>query len=109
MRRRNIKKLREAIIKAKSNKTKAVAYYELGLFHDNNGREKEAIPNYERALELGLKKDLKSKALAWLGSSLYKIGKPRKALNQIRQSGKIANQKLRRFLNRLKARMEIHI
>ena len=83
----------------------ALAYYKLGLFHDNNTRESEAIPNYEMALKLGLERNLKSKALVWLASSLYKTGKPKEALKRTRQSMEIANKDLQVFLVGLEKRI----
>ncbi|MEN9342087.1 MAG: Tetratrico peptide repeat [Candidatus Parcubacteria bacterium] len=103
---RSIKKLGAAISIAKNRQQKAIAYYNLGLFHDNNAREAEAIPNYEMALRLGLGKDSKSKALAWLASSLYKTGKLAEALKRVEQSQRIASHDLLGFLNGLKKRIE---
>ena len=44
--------------------------YEVGSAHDSAGREAEAIPHYERALELGLPDEVVPGALLQLGSSL---------------------------------------
>ena len=52
-----------------------MALYRLAVFHDNNGREGEAIPHYRRALALGLDGETKVRAVAWLASSLYKNGR----------------------------------
>ncbi len=52
--RRKLSTLLDAVESAQSSSDKAIAHYNLGLFYDNNGREAEAIPNYEVALELGL-------------------------------------------------------
>ena len=98
---RNTKKLEEEISKAMNRKQKAIAYYNLALFHDNNAREIEAIPNYKMALKLGLGKDLKSKALAWLASSLYKTGKQKEALKITKQAMRQADKKLQKFLTGL--------
>ena len=49
--------------------------YELGSEHDSAGREAEAIPHYERALELGLPDELVPGALLQLGSSLRNVGR----------------------------------
>ena len=106
MRRRNIKKLEANIKNAKNKIEKALAYYNLGLFHDNNARESEAIPNYLLALKFGLNKNLKSKALAWLASSFYKIGKPKEALKKLKESKKIADIKLGKFLIGLEKRIQ---
>ncbi len=70
MMRRTRKALESNLEKAKTKSAKAIAYYELGLFHDNNGREAEAVPHYQNALKLGLDTHTKAKALAWLASSL---------------------------------------
>jgi len=106
MERRNRKQLEEAVQRAKNKKKKALAYYNLGLFHDNNAREVEAIPNYLKALEFGLDSKTKAKALAWLASSLYKTGKPRKALERIVESQKTADKQLQKFIVGLKKRIE---
>lgn len=105
MGRRSRKQLEGAILQARDKKEKALAYYKLGLFHDNNTRESEAIPNYEMALKLGLERNLKSKALVWLASSLYKTGKPKEALKRTRQSMEIANKDLQVFLVGLEKRI----
>lgn len=107
MERRSRRKLEEAIVRAQTRAAKARAYYRLGLFHDNNSREPEAIPNYEKALKLGLDRNTKAKALAWLASSLWKTGKPKQALKRLRQAESIAtNNNLQRFLVGLKHRIE---
>ncbi len=49
--------------------------YEIGSEHDSAGREAEAIPHYERALELGLTDELVPGALLQLGSSLRNVGR----------------------------------
>lgn len=103
---RTRKQLEIGIQKAKNGKEKAIAYYNLGLFHDNNGREAEAIPNYLQAIKFKLEKDLKSKALAWLASSLYKTGKPKEALKKIKQSMEIADKGLQNFLIGLEKRIK---
>ena len=106
MKRRDIKKLKKDIEEAEGDKEKAIAYYALGLFHNNNARESEAIPNYLKALKLGLASDLKSKALAWFASSLYKTGKPKEALRKIKESQKEADAKLSKFLVGLEKRIK---
>ncbi len=88
------------IEKAKTKADKAVAYYELGLFHDNNGRESEAIPNYMEALRLGLDTSTKAKALAWMASSLYKTGHPEDALLCANQAMPLADDDLLKFLKK---------
>ncbi len=102
---RNKKDLENKIIQAENKKQKAVAFYNLGLFHDNNAREKEAIPNYLKALKLGLDQELKSQCLVWLASSLSKTGKPKEALKRIKESQKIADKKLQKFLVGLEKRI----
>ena len=74
--RRKLSTLLDAVESARSRSDRAIAHYNLGLFHDNNGREAEAIPHYEAPLELGLDGAAQSQALAWLASSLYKTGGP---------------------------------
>ena len=102
MGRRNKKRLKEVIVQAKGKKERAFAYYQLGLFHDNNAREAEAIPNYMKALELGLDRETKAKALAWLASSLYKTNEPKKGLARCHESQKITkDKKLKEFLDRI--------
>ena len=106
MKRRNKEQLEIDIKNAKSPKEKALAYYNLGLFHDNNARESKAIPNYLQALKFGLDKGTKSKALAWLASSLYKTGKSKESLKMLNASKKIASVKLRKFLIGLEKRIQ---
>ena len=103
---RNKKQLEKKIEEAKSRKEKALAFYNLGLFHDNNARETEAIPNYLRAIKLGLEKGLRMKALAWLASSLYKTGKPEEALKRVAELIKIADKELFMFLTGLEKRIQ---
>lgn len=104
--RRNRKVLEAGIKKAKSKKLKALAYYELGLFHDNNSREREAIPNYKQALRLGLPIVLKAKALAWLSSSLYKTNNRKAAVIKCNEAFRLSrDSNLTKFLNGLKKRI----
>ena len=58
----------------------AVTEYELGGEHDSAGRENEAIPHYERALELGLPDELVPRCLLQLASSLRNAGRAQEAL-----------------------------
>jgi cyanophycin synthetase len=58
----------------------AVTEYELGGEHDSAGREQEAIPHYERALELGLPDELVPRCLLQLASSLRNAGRADEAL-----------------------------
>jgi ribosomal protein S18 acetylase RimI-like enzyme len=53
----------------------AVGAYEQACACDRRGDEADAIPLYERALELGLEKDLERGALLGLGSSLRNVGR----------------------------------
>jgi len=52
-----------------------VEEYEAGGAHDSAGRAHEAIPRYERALELGLPDELVPRCLLQLGSSLRNVGR----------------------------------
>ena len=103
---RNERQLEMDIKNAKNPREKALAYYNLGLFHDNNSREIKAIPNYLKALDYGLNKNLKSMALAWLASSFYKTGRSKEALKRANESKKIANVKLKKFLIGLERRIQ---
>ena len=53
-RRRNLSSLAKALDQATTKSERAQAHYELALFHDNNGREAQAIPHYESAIALGI-------------------------------------------------------
>jgi tetratricopeptide (TPR) repeat protein len=57
-----------------------VTEYELGGEHDSAGRAEEAIPHYERALELGLPDELVPRCLLQLASSLRNARRPEDAL-----------------------------
>ena len=104
---RNLKQLEQKVNGAKSKNSKALAYYELGIFHDNNSREKEAIPNYKNALKLGLPKRVEAMTLAWLASSLYKTNKSKEALMKVRNSLEIAKEpRLIKFLLDLQRRIQ---
>ncbi|HXN84482.1 MAG TPA: tetratricopeptide repeat protein [Candidatus Binataceae bacterium] len=109
MKRRSRAVLEAEVDRAKSPDKKATALYRLALFHDNNTRESDAIPLYEKALEAGLDTALKAKALAWLASSLYKTGEPRRAMMRVKQSRAIAQRTkttlLQKFLDGLEARI----
>jgi tetratricopeptide (TPR) repeat protein len=83
---RNRVQLENAVADARTRRAKALAYFQLALFHDNNARERDAIPHYEAALRLGLDSSRRAEALAWLASSFYKTGQPRKALKKINES-----------------------
>ena len=58
----------------------ALTEYELGGEHDSAGREREAIPHYERALALGLPDELVPRCMLQLASSLRNAGRPDDAL-----------------------------
>jgi tetratricopeptide (TPR) repeat protein len=51
----------------------ALAEYELGGEHDSAGRPAEAVPHYERALELGLPEELVPRCLLQLASTLRNL------------------------------------
>lgn len=108
-RRRSRVALEAEVNGAKSSRQKAIALYQLALFHDNNARESDAIPFYEKALKAGLQSALKAKALAWLASSLHKTGESKSALTRIRQSRAIARTmkygSLENYLYALEARI----
>lgn len=99
---RNRKQLEMAVQVAKGQREKAIACYHLGVFHDNNSRESEAIPFYKQALRLGLDREIKAKTLTWLASSLYKTGKAGSALRYAKQAKDFKdNKSLIRFIERL--------
>jgi tetratricopeptide (TPR) repeat protein len=105
--RRSLPLLEAAITQAEGKSGRALAYYRLGVFHDNNSREDGAIPNYLTAIRLGLPQAVKAEALAWLASSYYKTGHLREAMRRLAQSSKIASDpKLIAFLNRLEGRIQ---
>lgn len=108
-RRRSRAGLEAQVEGAKSSRQKAIALFQLALFHDNNARESDAIPLYEKALKAGLDSAPKAKALAWLASSLYKTGEPKRAMTRIRQSRAIVTRtkdaSLEKFLAGLEARI----
>ncbi|MEX1111897.1 MAG: tetratricopeptide repeat protein [Candidatus Andersenbacteria bacterium] len=107
MKRRNRKQLEARVAEAKTQKDKARTYYELALFHDNNSREKEAIPYYRKAIALGLDQKTKGEAYAWLASSLYKANQTRNSLKYIKLSRDIAqSKKLNKFLDGLEKRIK---
>jgi tetratricopeptide (TPR) repeat protein len=105
-RRRNLAQLEASIEQARTKRAQATAYYQLGLFHDNNNREAEAIPNYEKALRLGLTSETRGQALAWLASSLYKTRRPKLALLSLKRARSVTrSEPLRQFLQRLELRI----
>jgi tetratricopeptide (TPR) repeat protein len=102
MRRRSLRQLQRAVETASSRREKARAFYELGVFHDNNSREARAIPNYQKALRLDIDKKHEAMARAWLASSLFKTGRPKLALQECGRAFKLAKDAgLRKFPERL--------
>ena len=84
----------------------AHAHFDLALFHDNNGREAEAIPHYEAALAHGLAGEQRAECLAWLASSLYKTGRPDEALERVGHAREATeSRELMRFLAGLERRV----
>jgi hypothetical protein len=70
MPRRNREALEAAINAATNDAEQAVAHFKLGVFHDNNSRESDAIPHYVAALALGLDGAVRAECLAWLSSTV---------------------------------------
>lgn len=104
--RRTKRQLEAAILCAVTGDQKALAHYRLAVFHDNNSRETLAIPHYRRALSLGLSPTRTPKAHAWLASSLYKTGRPARALNHIQKALQLTRAvPLKRFLTALKQKI----
>ena len=104
--RRSFATLHRRVEEAGTDGIRAVAHFELAVFHDNNGREAEAVPHYEVAIHLGLDEKRHAEALAWLASSLHKTGRPQDALGQLAQARALARDApLRRFLVRLERRI----
>ena len=104
--RRSLVGLLRAVEEAGTDDSRAIAHFELALFHDNNGREAEAVPHYEAAISLGLDKKRNAEALAWLASSLYKTGRPHDAIQRLMQARAVAQDTgLHRFLDRLERRI----
>lgn len=104
--RRSRRALESRIKEPQRDADRAIAHYDLALFHDNNSREAEAIPHYQEALRLGLAEPAHSQALAWLASSLYKIGSAEAALGRIAEARKNAQPQLLEFLLGLEKRIE---
>jgi tetratricopeptide (TPR) repeat protein len=87
---------------ATTAREQAIANYNLGLFHDNNGREAKAIPYYIAAIQLGLNDKTKAEALAWLASSLHKTGNQHCAVDSLKKAERITRDpSLKQFLSRL--------
>ena len=105
--RRSLAGLTAALERATTRGGQARAHYELGLFHDNNGREAQAIPHYRKALELGIDAGVVPEALAWLASSLFKTGHPTEAALRAGQALRLTvDPSLEGFLRRLLLRIE---
>ena len=105
--RRSLASLTAALDRAGTRSEKARAHYDLGLFHDNNGREAQAIPHYREALALDINPAVVPEALAWLASSLYKTGQSAEALARANQALRITpDPSLRGFLVRLLRRID---
>ena len=104
--RRSLATLLRRVEEAEADGVRAVAHFELAVFHDNNGREAEAVPHYEAAIRLGLDEKRNAKALAWLASSLHKTGRAQDALGRLAQARALARDApLRRFLVGLERRI----
>jgi hypothetical protein len=106
MKRRNLTALSVAIDAARTRRERALGFYNLALFHDNNSRERQAIPNYQSALRLGLNGEVRAQAYAWLASSFYKTGQRHSALRAL-SAARLATREgaLRKFLDGLERRI----
>jgi tetratricopeptide (TPR) repeat protein len=106
MKRRSLKQLQRAVEAVSGKREKARAYFNLGVFHDNNSRERQAIPNYKMAIRLGLDRGRETMARAWLASSLFKTGQAKRALKECAQVRRLAkNASLRKFVENLERRI----
>ena len=105
--RRSLAGLTAALERATTRAGQARAHYDLGLFHDNNGREARAIPHYRKALKLGVDRGVVPEALAWLASSLFKTGHPTEASLRAGQALRLTTDpSLEGFLRRLLRRID---
>ena len=105
--RRSLASLTAALNRARTQSDKARAHYDLGLFHDNNGREAQAIPHYREALALDIDPAVVPEALAWLASSLHKTGHGTEASLRAGQALRLTtDSSLRGFLLRLLGRID---
>ncbi len=59
----------------RENPSHAVAHYQMAWLLDAQGQESDAVPYYERALELGLDGDDKRGAMLGLGSTYRVLGR----------------------------------
>lgn len=104
---RSRKPLESLLDVAGSRKDRALAHYNLAVFHYSNAREILAIPHYRLALRLGLPVNLKLTALAWLASSLYKTNQSPQALRAIRQCRALGPPSgIASFLDKLESRID---
>lgn len=71
-------KAEEAIVLLKKitnqEPTHAQAWYQLAWAHDNLGLERDAVPYYEKAIQLGLDKEDQAGAILGLGSTYRTLG-----------------------------------
>jgi tetratricopeptide (TPR) repeat protein len=67
-----------------SQADEARAAYQRASSHDKRGEEAAAIPEYQRALALGLASDERWQALLGLGSSLRNVGRHEEAVRVLR-------------------------
>lgn len=105
--RRSLGSLTAALDQATTKMSKARAHYDLALFHDNNGREAQAIPHYREALALGIDPGLEAEAFAWLASSLFKTGSHTEAASSAQHALRLTQApELKGFLGRLLRRIE---
>jgi hypothetical protein len=108
--RRNREALERAVAAASTDREKALAHYNLALFHDNNGREAEAIPHYEAALPQGLDAPLKARCLAFLASSLMKTGREQEARVRAQEASEVADEPdLRQFVAGLMKHIQLRL
>ena len=67
-----------------TNDREAREAFAIACEHDRNGREAAAIPEYERALALGLDRDSRAEALLGLGSSLRNVDRSAESVEVLR-------------------------
>jgi len=105
--RRSLGSLTATLDRATTNSAMAQAHYDLALFHDNNGREAQAIPHYRNALALGIDPGLEAEAFAWLASSLFKTGSHTEATSSAYHAlCRTQDPELKGFLVRLQRRID---
>ena len=104
---RSLVALERRVATAASDAERAQAEFDLAVFHDNNSREKAAIPHYEAALRLGLSGELRARCLAWLASSLCKTRRFDTAGARLQEArAATSDDELLSFLQRLERRLE---